>query len=441
MEVTVTLRLEVAPTADLDEVEQALVLAARQAMSEALQATVRAVEEHTGCPACGQHDRRWIGTSQRVVLVSWGRVRLRLRRVCCRGCQQRYRPAVGLLTPLAGSNTSARLRAACVWAGSGWPFATAARMLAELLGATVSAEQIRQLVLADGRQEALLQQAAAQAVVAPSATDLRAQHAAATVRTRHGSRPVPLPAPPAQLLVGMDGGWVPSREQAGGMEGKVGVVATERVPIGDGRHCLRPRRYVATFQPAAELGDQLYAAADAVGGTRSPCQVVLGDGAEWIKHQAARHFPEATPILDWPHVWRVVERAIRTACPGAANRERRRALYQALGDDLWGGKVAAVTTALRELAGPDGATGALAEALTYLETQQDWLGDYAAWQAAGYPVGSGLVERAVAVVINWRMKDRGMRWTRAMADGLVALRVARINKDWEQAMAALPTAA
>ncbi len=30
---------------------------------------------------------------------------------------------------------------------------------------------------------------------------------------------------PELLMVGLDGGWVPSREQAGGMEGKVGVIA------------------------------------------------------------------------------------------------------------------------------------------------------------------------------------------------------------------------
>jgi hypothetical protein len=51
----------------------------------------------------------------------------------------------------------------------------------------------------------------------------------------------------------------------------------------------------------------------------------------------------------------------------------------------------------------------LEEATRYLETQKDWMGNYEQWQADGYPVGSGLVERAVAVVINLRMKKRGMR--------------------------------
>ena len=33
-------------------------------------------------------------------------------------------------------------------------------------------------------------------------------------------------------------------------------------------------------------------------------------------------------------------------------------------------------------------------------TQHGWMGNYEHWQEQGYPVGSGLVERAVAVVIN-----------------------------------------
>jgi hypothetical protein len=75
------------------------------------------------------------------------------------------------------------------------------------------------------------------------------------------------------------------------------------------------------------------------------------------------------------------------------------------------------------------------EAILYLETQKGWMGNYQQWQADGYPVGSGLVERAVAVVINMRMKKRGMRWKRANATAAVALRVQRINADWEDAAA------
>ncbi|MBO0790130.1 MAG: hypothetical protein J2P36_04180 [Ktedonobacteraceae bacterium] len=80
---------------------------------------------------------------------------------------------------------------------------------------------------------------------------------------------------------------------------------------------------------------------------------------------------------------------------------------------------------------------ALEEALRYLETQHGWIGNYEQWREQGYPVGSGLVERAVAVVMNARMKKRSMRWKRANATAVVALRVQHINADWAT-IASLP---
>ena len=40
-----------------------------------------------------------------------------------------------------------------------------------------------------------------------------------------------------------------------------------------------------------------YAAACELGATEAKQQVVLGDGAQWIKTQAQEHFPEAVKIL------------------------------------------------------------------------------------------------------------------------------------------------
>ncbi|MBO0778638.1 MAG: hypothetical protein J2P37_07390 [Ktedonobacteraceae bacterium] len=70
------------------------------------------------------------------------------------------------------------------------------------------------------------------------------------------------------------------------------------------------------------------------------------------------------------------------------------------------------------------------KAITYLENQRPWIGSYEHWRKLGYPVGSGMIERAVSLVINRRMKKRGMRWCRANATALVALRTDLLNDDW-----------
>jgi hypothetical protein len=236
----------------------------------------------------------------------------------------------------------------------------------------------------------------------------------------------------------MDGGWIPSRDQAGGMEGKVAVVATGRIRIGqhaDGsaRHVLWPRRYVATFGTSTQLGRLTYWAATQIDGDRAIIQLVLGDGAGWITTETGLHFPRAIRILDWDHLQRTVHKAIRAARPGAAQRAERQRLHRTIPDRLWVGDVAGALEQLRDLRPATGEliTG-LEHAITYIDDGRDGIGNYEAWRAAGYLIGSGLDEREVAIVINRRMKKRGMRWLRVNAGAVVALRTNHLNARWEE---------
>jgi len=423
MLVSVTVQVEIGPQASLDEVEAALVEAGREGMRRGLRAAIAERERRgRGCPHCRSSQARHAGTAWRLLLTGFGAVRVPLSRKQCRGCGRHYRPAGRLLAGLGGANVTGALRARCVEAGIAWPFATAARKVREWTGARVSAETVRTLTEAAGRATAAEQQAAASALVAPS----RRQVARAPRRAgrREGD--------PTLLVVKLDGGWIGSREQRGGMEGKLAVLSTGALRQGQARRRLAPRRYAATFGTGEQVGELAYAAARAIGGERAAAQVALGDGASWIKTAAALHFPQATAILDWSHLARAMQRAVRAACPGRGQRPRRRQAYQAVYAALWAGQVDQARAALGALRPPGGEpVEALEEALLYLANQRGWIGDYAAWRAAGYPVGSGAVEREVELVINRRMKGQGMRWCRANAEGVVALRADTINADWD----------
>jgi hypothetical protein len=302
--------------------------------------------------------------------------------------------------------------------------------LARLCGAAISPEQVRQLTNQQGRQEASQQAQQASDLVEPTAALVRAE------RDHEPLRSIPS-KPPALLVIGLDGGWVPSREQKGGMEGKVGVVVSGTARVGKQRQRMTPRRYVATFATSEQVGKLTYAAVCELRAEEAQAQVVLGDGANWIKSEAALHFPEAVTILDWPHLWRVVQAAVRAARPGPRWRAVRRECYQALQQALWFGQVDMARVQLQALRPSPAETPveALEAALTYLENQRTWIGNYQHWREMGYPVGSGLVERAVALIINRRLKRQGMRWRRANATAVVTLRVRTINADWEAASA------
>jgi hypothetical protein len=431
MQITVSLKLDVPATASIPDLELLVQEAGQRAMRMALGEVVRAYEaQHRTCAHCGSTLVHGEGTDRRVLRTLFGRVVLAPRRLRCQGCGRRFRPAEGCLAALKGQQVTPALARAAAQAGAAWPYAIAARELAQLCGASISPEQVRQLTIQQGTQEARQQAQKAAALVEPTAAGVRAE--------RDHERLCPVRStPPALLVVGLDGGWVPCREQKGGMEGKVGVVVSGTERIGKQRQRLTPRCYVATFANSEQVGKLTYAAACGLGAEEAEVQVVLGDGANWIKSEAALHFPEAVTILDWPHLWRVVQAAVRAARPGPTWRAVRRECYQALTQALWHGQVDVAQAQLQALRpGPlDVPVEALEAALTYLENQRAWIGDYQHWRELGYPVGSGLVERAVALIINRRLKRQGMRWRRANATAVVALRVRTINADWKVASA------
>ena len=99
---------------------------------------------------------------------------------------------------------------------------------------------------------------------------------------------------------------------------------------------------------------------------------------------------------------------------------------------LWHGQVDQAVQGLRDLGKglPAEPSETIQKTIMYLEHQRAWIGSYERWRKRGYPVGSGMIERAVTLVINRRMKKRGMRWCRHNATAIVALRTDLLNDDW-----------
>ncbi len=448
MHVQVSLKIELEATASLTQMEQRIQEAGQQAMREAMKQAVRHWEDqHPACPHCGATQRRLEGTTRRVLATQFGRVQVPRRRFRCQGCLRRCCPANTLFAKLEGGTISVPLQEAAMLAGCSWPYRVAANLLKRLSGAEISAEEIRLLTNRQGKQRAEHQQAEAEQVCAAAAQEaLSAQtaEAAQVPSAHHAEQP---------MLVGVDGGWVCSHEQRGGMEGKVAVVCSrvEDLPMPTDcttfadwrhraprhpprqRHRLAQRRYAATFGPSKQIGQQAKAAAQSLCGDPARPVVIIADGAEWIKKEQGKHFPHATCILDWAHLWREVRGAIYAAARAKPLSARERD-YQVLVHRswLWHGNVDQAVQGLSRLATglPAEALKPLKEAMSYLEHQRPWIGSYELWKAQGYPVGSGMIERAVALVINRRMKKRGMRWCRLNATAVVALRTDLLNDDW-----------
>ena len=354
MQVQVSLTIELAATASLTEMEQQIQEVGQQAMRETLKQVIRHWEDQQqACPHCGAKQRRLEGTVRRVIATTFGRVAVPRRRFRGLGCGRRWCPANRLFAELKGGTVSRPLQEAARLAGCSWPYRAASTALKRLSGAQISAEEIRLLTNQHGQQRAAQQQAEAQRVCAEPAQPPAADQDAEQV-----------------LLVGVDGGWVGSREQRGGMEGKVAVVCAQvadlPMPVRSctfswsqrgprrppkRRHRLLKRRYVATFGPARQLGQLAAAAARSVSEAPADHVVLLADGAQWIKTEQGRHFPQATCILDWAHLWREVRHAIHVAARAKPLSERERDYQLYLHRTwLWHGQVDQAVQGLRALA-------------------------------------------------------------------------------------------
>src|SRR2546426_8710113 len=258
MQVQVSLKIEIAATASLTEMEQQIQEAGKPAMREALKQAIKQWEEQkkTG-PHCGQQQRRLEGTVRRMIATVFGRVQVQRRRFRCQHCGRRWCPAKGLFAELKGGTISVPLQEAAMLVGCSWPYRVASSTLKRLSGAHISVEEIRLLTNHHGKQRAAHQQAEAEQVCSSLAVEAPA--------AQNAGQP---------MLVGLDGGWVCSREQRGGMEGKVAVVCSrmEDLPMPTysptfswsergvpryppkQRHRLVQRRFVATFGSSRELG-------------------------------------------------------------------------------------------------------------------------------------------------------------------------------------------
>jgi hypothetical protein len=151
---------------------------------------------------------------------------------------------------------------------------------------------------------------------------------------------------------------------------------------------------------------------------------IVADGAAWIQTFIDLHYPEAVRILDFPHAAAYVQTiGVGTGQDAATIAQVRH--------DLKHQGAQAVLPRLRGWVRDQAAADETVQtALQYLEKRVDQMA-YPAFQAAGWPIGSGMVESANKLVVEDRLKGAGMHWAEANVNPLLALRNAVCNDRWE----------
>jgi hypothetical protein len=156
----------------------------------------------------------------------------------------------------------------------------------------------------------------------------------------------------------------------------------------------------------------------------------VNDGAEWIQGFVDYHCPEAVRILDFAHA---AERICQIG--DVVLGEGSAAAQQWRSEQLHNLKYTGATdllASLRTFAAERLRVPQVEENLAYLEKRIAQM-QYPFFRAAGWPIGSGVVESGNKLVVEARLKGAGMHWARASVNPMLSLRNAVCNDRWEEA--------
>jgi hypothetical protein len=311
------------------------------------------------------------------------------------GKHQGHYPADAALG-LEVSYTPALARLICLEGADEPGYERAQRHLAETGGIEVSARQIQRVVQRVGQDAQAWQERAAQP----------------------GRCKAPI------MYVSGDGTGVPMRrKELAGRKGKQpdGTAKTRQVYLGcvftqhrtdEAGHPVRDYEsttYVSSFKSIAEFGPCLRQEAIRRGLGEAGQVVLLIDGAHGLENMGKDCFKDSVQIVDFYH------------------KARQRRWARRLLKD----KVGALIKETRQACIGQPQAPAVDEELGYFERNIQRM-QYGSFRAAGYFIGSGVVEAGCKTVIGARCKQSGMFWSLPGAENVLALRCIHSSRRLDQ---------
>jgi hypothetical protein len=155
-------------------------------------------------------------------------------------------------------------------------------------------------------------------------------------------------------------------------------------------------RYICDITQADDFGKLLWATGCTINADLSPELVFLGDGAVWIWNLVARHYPNAIQIVDWYHAEEHLERVANAAFPDVLERA---SWLEGVKQALWDGQVEQVISACESLSP---SCDLARKAVHYFYTNTERM-RYDRFRAAGYMIGSGIVESGCKQIVTQRL--------------------------------------
>lgn len=260
-----------------------------------------------------------------------------------------------------------------------------------------------------------------------------------TAEVERLERTLPAPPPgPARQLVSPDGAMVPLVHQEWAEVKTVAVGALQPPVQKDGETVVQTTElsYFSRLAEAESFTHLATVETQRRGTERAETVCAVSDGAEWIQGFFDVQCQRAVRILDFYHAAGYVAQ-VGQAQLGEGTPEFQDWLSHTL-HALKHGSADQVLQTLREIQRQLQGGSATSEtldrvgtAIQYLETRRSHI-EYARFQAAGYPIGSGSVESGNKLVVEARLKGAGMHWARAHVNPMLALRNLLCSDRWDE---------
>ena len=300
-------------------------------------------------------------------------------------------------------------------------YARAADNFSELTNVSISTSTLQRLVLESGTQVVNADENEAEAMV-------RVPEEEEGVSYRR------IPEPDSRVMaVSADGVMVHLREE-GWKEAKVASVsAVPECAVGErakGEVRLTKHSYRAGLWDAKTFTSHYWAESSRRGVEKAKRIVCVNDGAIWIWTMVFVCFARRIEILDWWHmlqyVWQIATQAMApSSSEASAWVEAQKAALAGSQLRLFFSRI------LRLYPNLEDAPPEVQQAFAYLWKNRQRM-NYAAYRKAGLPISSGTIESAAKTLIQQRMKQAGMRWSRDGAQAMLALRARLLSDRWHE---------
>lgn len=298
-------------------------------------------------------------------------------------------------------------------------YARAAEVFCELTHLSLSKSTLHRLTTQYGQQVAAALDAEATAMVS-------IPHHDATVVWRT----TPEPASP-MMNVSSDGVMIHLRGEGYKEVKTVAVSAVVQVTdaqTGETTPHLTQHSYRAGVWDAPTFANHLWAEAERRGVPRAKHVVSVNDGAPWIWAIVFMCFARCLQILDWYHatqrLWTIATTFYGPDHPATTPWVETQKAWLAKGQlrVIWR-NLRLLYPRHQPLPTP------VHQAMLYLFHHRQRL-RYHEFRRLGCPIGSGVIESACKLVVQARMKQAGMQWSRSGAASMLALRSILLSDRW-----------